>query len=112
MEGLSMDGKNDTLVAAYDGELTLEVTQDLKENVRQALEETGYSRFVLDLSKVNFIDSSGIGFLVSMASRMKSAGVDFHLYKPSTQVGKTLELVQLKNHFNTIDSERELEELL
>jgi anti-anti-sigma regulatory factor len=43
---------------------------------------------------------------------MKSAGVDFHLYKPSTQVGKTLELVQLKNHFNTIDSERELEELL
>lgn len=112
MEGLSIESKDGAVAAAFDGELTLEVTQDLKAEILKALEESGKGRLVLDLSKVSFIDSSGIGFLVSMASRLKSSGIDFHLYRPSIQVSKTLELVQLKNHFNTVESEQDLDELL
>lgn len=112
MEGLSIEKKSKAVLAVYDGELTLDVTQDLKKNLKHALDETGFKILVLDLSKVNFIDSSGIGFLVSLASRLRNAGVDFRMLKPSVQVGKTLELVQLKSYFNIIESGEELEGLL
>ncbi len=36
------------------------------------------SAIVLDLSGVEFMDSSGIGFLVSMQTRMRAAGKAFH----------------------------------
>jgi anti-sigma B factor antagonist len=111
MEGLKFESRNGSLLASYDGELTLEVTRDLKKSVQEKIDETGCKLLAMDLSRVNFIDSSGIGFLVSLASRLKGAGVDFVLYRPSAQVAKTLELVQLKDHFNTVDSERELAEM-
>lgn len=112
MEGLNIEKKNGAVLIAYKGELTLDVTQELKMNIHNALEESGQGLLVLDLSKVDFIDSSGIGFLVSMASRLKNSGVDFHMFKPSIQVSKTLELVQLKSYFSIIESEQELEEIL
>lgn len=112
MEGLSIERKGGLLVAAYKGELTIDVTQDLRKEILETLEKSGPLRVVLDLSKVFFMDSAGIGFLVSMSSRLKSVGVDFRLYRPSTQIGKTLDLVQLKSYFNIIKSEKELKELL
>ena len=111
MEGLRFEFRNGSLLSSYDGELTLELTGDLKREVQEKIDSTGCELLAMDLSRVNFIDSSGIGFLVSLASRLKSAGIDFVLYRPSAQVAKTLELVQLKDHFKTVDSERELEEM-
>jgi len=112
MEGLSVEVLDGAVSAAFEGELTLEVTQDVRDEILAALEASGKKRLILDLSKVSFIDSSGIGFLVSMASRLKASEVGFHLFRPSVQVSKTLELVQLKNHFDTIDSQRDFDKLL
>jgi anti-sigma B factor antagonist len=108
MEGLSIEQKDDAVVAAYSGELTLDVTQEVKNKLQEALESCDCKKLVLNLSEVSFIDSSGIGFLVSLSSRLQSSGLEFALMKPSAQVGKTLELVQLKSYFRILDSEDEV----
>ena len=63
---------------------------------------------VIDLSDVTFMDSSGIGFLVSANTRMRSAGRAFYLYRLSKPVEKTLGLVQLLQFFKVIADETAL----
>jgi anti-sigma B factor antagonist len=66
----------------------------------------------MDLSRIRFMDSAGIGFLVAMNTRVQNGGGSFYLYKPSLQVTKTLELVQLIDFFEFCATEDELSSLL
>ena len=51
------------------------------------------------------MDSSGIGFLVSVNTRMRSSGRCFYLYQLSPAVEKTLGLVQLLSFFAILKDE-------
>ena len=50
---------------------------------------------VLDLSRIDFIDSSGLGALVFLAKQNKDAGVDFRLVG-NARVVQTIKLVRLE----------------
>lgn len=106
MEGLRIEQRGDALVVTIGGELTMENVPDLKQEVEKTL-KGDYGKLVLELSEVSFIDSSGIGFLVSMSTRVTNAGKSFSLLRPSPQVTKTLELVQLIRYFSILDSDGE-----
>ena len=110
MEELTWQRTEGRLMARYSGEITMEVTQAFKREVEKALGE-GPATLVLDLSEVNFIDSSGIGFLVACNTRLKSMGTQLVLLKPSAQVKKTLGLVQLMPFFAVAESEGEIQNL-
>lgn len=103
MENLQIKRSEKSITAVYSGEITLDIVQDLKKEILKALEECSCNSLLLDLSDISFIDSSGIGFLVAMNTRMKNEGNELVICRPSTQVKKTLELVQLLDFF-TISS--------
>ena len=65
-----------------------------------------FERF-LNIERVS-MDSSGIGFLVSINTRMRSSGRSFYLYRLSPAVEKTLGLVQLLNFFEILKDESAL----
>lgn len=90
--------------------MTLEVTSNLKERIEQALENEYCRALVMDLSETVFLDSSGIGFLVSLNKKMRQNGNTFYLYRPSAQVRKTLSLVKLLEYFSIAESQEELPE--
>jgi len=90
--------------------MTLDVTGELKVAFDAILADA--ECLILDLSGVSFIDSSGIGFLVSLASRVENEAKSFYLYRPGAQVVRTLELVQLKKYFKIIGTEEELAPLM
>lgn len=110
MENLSWEKKGTAQLAKYVGEITMEVTSGFKQEVERSLDDA--TALVLDLSEVSFMDSSGIGFLVACNTRLQSAGKILVLYQPSTQVRKTLGLVQLMSYFQVADNETELGSLL
>lgn len=112
MEHLHLAAYDDVLVFAIRGEVTLENTEPLKEALTRALNDHAPKDVVFDLSGVDFVDSSGIGFLVAQNTRLKNLGKDMHLYKPSEQVTKTLALVQLKSFFHILEEEVDLSALL
>ena len=108
MDSLRIDSKEDGLFLVFNGEITLEITTDLKNDIDAALQESDYDTLVADLAAVSFMDSSGIGFLVALNTKIMGLGKKMFLLKPSPQVRKTFELVQLSNFFNIVDSEDEL----
>ena len=66
-----------------------------------------YREAVLQLEKVEFIDSSGLGTLVRLHSTARSNGCNLRLCGLPQPVRKTLELTNLLSLFSTYDSEAE-----
>jgi anti-sigma B factor antagonist len=62
---------------------------------------------VLQLERVEFIDSSGLGALVRLVSSARASGSDLKLCALPTQVRKTLEMTNLISLFEVYDSEAE-----
>ena len=62
---------------------------------------------VLQLERVDFIDSSGLGALVRLVSTARSNGSDLKLCALPPQVRKTLEMTNLLSLFETYDTEAE-----
>jgi anti-sigma B factor antagonist len=112
MEGLRIEEKDNALYVSLSGEVTLESTAALKQEIEAALDESGAENVVVDLAGVSFMDSSGIGFLVALNTRVKGRNRNMYLFRPSSQVAKTLELVQLSSFFRILDDQQDLLRIL
>ena len=78
------------------------------DDLRQAMEETiasGDTRFVINLSEVPMIDSSGIGLLVRFLASTKQRGGNIKLVQPSKFAVQTLRLVGVFNLFEVFDDD-------
>lgn len=60
--------------------------------------------FVVDLSEVRYISSSGIGLLITMLTKMRNVGGEVYLTSPSEHVKKLLIITKLNNIFTVFDS--------
>ena len=86
-----------TVVVSFAGEVDLEHSPAAREVL---LEQVGRRRRVLvDLSKVDYIDSSGIASLVESFQRAKKAGTAFALAAPNPAALRVLELARLDRVF-------------
>lgn len=78
------------------------------DSLRQTMEEAvsaGDTRFVINLSEVPMIDSSGIGLLVRLLASTKQRGGNLKLLQPSKFAIQTLRLVGVLNLFEVYDAE-------
>tara|TARA_R110002020_G_scaffold387746_4_gene598517 strand:- start:38 stop:379 length:342 start_codon:yes stop_codon:yes gene_type:complete len=80
-----------------------EVGPKLVEVVSDAVEE-GVRKFVVDLSEVRYISSSGIGLLITMLTKMRNKDGEVYLTAPSEHVKKLLIITKLNNIFTVFDS--------
>lgn len=97
-----------TLTLKCGHEITIETIYEFKEQVERDCDSSEVETVIADLSEARFLDSSGIGFLVSLNSRLKSNNKSMYLLRPSEQICKTLELVRLISFFTIIEDEREI----
>lgn len=80
-----------------------EVGPKLVEFVSDAVND-GIKYFVVDLSQIRYISSSGIGLLITMLTKMRNAGGEVYLTSPSEHVKKLLIITKLNNIFTVFDS--------
>lgn len=80
-----------------------ESAQFLAQTLERALEEEGGNVFV-DLEKINYMDSTGIGELVGYLSRFREKKRRLVLVHPSQRIRKLLEVAQLVDLFPTYDN--------
>ncbi|MGY6559685.1 MAG: STAS domain-containing protein [Nitritalea sp.] len=71
--------------------------------------EAGLRQFVIDLSEVRYISSSGIGVLITMLTKMRNVEGEMYLTAPSEHVKKLLIITKLHNIFTIFESQEELE---
>jgi anti-sigma B factor antagonist len=63
---------------------------------------------VIDLEKVRYISSSGLGLLITLLTKMKNAGGELFLTAPSEHVKKLLLITKLNGIFTVVESVKEL----
>ena len=78
----------------------------LREKVNELL-EAGENRIVLNLEKVKYMDSAGIGELVACYKRAKEKDGTVKLLNPSGKVYDLLQLTKLEEVFETYRDEGE-----
>ena len=70
--------------------------------------EAGIKIVVIDLEKVRYISSSGLGLLITLLTKMKNAGGELFLTAPSEHVKKLLLITKLNGIFTVVESVKEL----
>lgn len=93
--GTSQDGI--TLVRA-EGQLVVGNRQELKDLVAKEL-AAGHRRFVIDFSHTGYIDSSGLGALVTMSKQVREQGGDMRLSGLNDDLRTLFELTKLDTLF-------------
>ena len=87
------------------GKITLgEGGVTLREEVRKLL-AAGQKKIVLNLAEVNYIDSSGLGELVSAYTAVKNAGGELKLLNLTSKVRDLLVITKLVTVFDVKDDE-------
>jgi anti-sigma B factor antagonist len=85
----------DVVIVDLDGKLTMGLgDQILREAIDELLAE-GWKKIVLNLSKVSFMDSAGVGELVASWKLAAEFGASMKLLRPGDRVRYTLHLSQI-----------------
>ncbi len=100
------DEKSGVVVVAVDGQLIVGNRHDLKQKVLDAL-EAGDTKFVIDFANTGYIDSSGLGVLVSLAKKIREAGGDLKLAGLNDDLRTLFELTKLDSLFTLTRSAEE-----
>jgi len=90
-------------VVSVDGELTVGNRGELKETVLAQL-DGGARPFVFDFATTGYIDSSGLGVLVSLSKRIRESGGDLRLAGLNQDLRTLFELTRLDTLFRISDT--------
>jgi anti-sigma B factor antagonist len=86
------------VVVTVDGQLIVGNRQELKQQVIDAL-EGGARKFVVDFTRTGYIDSSGLGVLVSLSKKIREHGGDLRLAGLNEDLQTLFELTKLDTLF-------------
>jgi anti-sigma B factor antagonist len=96
--GFSVRKDGDTCVVAVEGQLIVGNRQELKQRVLDELER-GERKFLVDFGATGYIDSSGLGVLVSLSKRIRELNGDLRLSNLNDDLKTLFELTKLDTLF-------------
>ena len=86
-------------------ELDASNAPEFKRDMAPALE--AHANLVLDLSRLRFVDSSGLGAFISCLRKLNARGGDLKLSGMSKQVRAVFELVRMHRVFDILPTKQE-----
>ena len=93
-------------IVELNGSLDAHTVGDFESQMKTCL-AGGASRIVLDLEKLTYVSSAGIGAMMSLTQRLRREAGDVALLRPSPKVFKILELLGFTEIFKIAASEDE-----
>jgi len=104
--GFQVNKQEGVTVVDVEGQLIVGNRQELKQKVLEEL-ETGERRFVIDFSNTGYIDSSGLGVLVSLSKKIREQGGELRLASLNEDLRTLFELTKLDTLFKIADTRDE-----
>ena len=103
----SSEVKNETLIIRLEGDLIgenggTEVLSKATDAIQQKV-----LKCVIDISKLRYINSSGIGVLITILTKFRNKGGEVYLLNPSESVQKLLVITKLNAIFQIAKTEEE-----
>jgi anti-sigma B factor antagonist len=106
---MSLIGKtrkvDNVVVMDLSGKLTIgEPVMQMRDALRVQVAE-GDSKFIINLGEVSYVDSSGLGELVSSYTTVRNKGGDVKLLKLTAKIKDLLQMTKLLTVFDVYDDE-------
>lgn len=96
---VKVEEKNGFSVVKVEGEVDLFNSQDLKSDVENLI-NSGKVKLILDMTKVSYIDSSGLGILVGINKRARMRGGFLRLAALPPDIKHLFEMTKLDKIFD------------
>lgn len=93
-------------VVDVEGQLIVGNRQELKQKVLEELEQ-GARKFVVDFHQTGYIDSSGLGVLVSLSKKIREKGGELRLSGLNEDLRTLFELTKLDTLFRITETKEE-----
>lgn len=94
---------NKFTVVALEGDITTVQAGALKQRISQLIASSPFECLIIDLDKVRYIDSSGLGVLVTAFKRMKERQGAVKLFGLQPRVKAVLDVTRMSQVFEIID---------
>ncbi len=98
--------KDDIIILDITGEIDLYNAPEIKDIINKLIEEQKYN-VIINLERVSYIDSSGIGALISSLSNLKKYQGGLKIINVYASVRKVFELTKLTSFFEIFDAEED-----
>ncbi len=105
MEITTREAEN-IIILDIDGEIDLYNAPTLKDIIKKNIETQNYN-IIINLDKVSYIDSSGIGALISSLSNLKKYQGGLKIINVTGSVKKVFELTKLTSFFEIYENEED-----
>lgn len=96
----------DVTLVEVEGQLIVGNRQELKQQVLEQLED-GDRKFVIDFAETGYIDSSGLGVLVSLSKKIREQGGELRLSSLNEDLRTLFELTKLDTLFRIADDKEQ-----
>lgn len=96
----------DVTLIEVEGQLIVGNRQELKQQVLEQL-EGGDRKFVIDFADTGYIDSSGLGVLVSLSKKIREQGGELRLSSLNEDLRTLFELTKLDTLFRIADDKEQ-----
>ncbi len=95
--------EGDVCVVSVEGQLIVGNRQELKQKVLDEIER-GERKFLVDFSQTGYIDSSGLGVLVSLSKKIREHGGELRLTNLNEDLKTLFELTKLDTLFQIAET--------
>lgn len=95
--------QGDVSIVAIEGQLIVSNRQELKQKMLEEL-EGGARKLLVDFSQTGYIDSSGLGVLVSLSKKIREQGGALRLAGLNEDLRTLFELTKLDTLFQIADT--------
>lgn len=97
----SFEAAGDVLIVVVDGQLVVTNRQDFKQQIIERI-DAGTRKVVIDFASAAYVDSSGLGVLVSLAKRVRESGGQLRLCGLNEDLRVLFELTRLDTVFQIL----------
>ena len=103
-ESLELVMENEIAILKIDDEIIFDNSNAFKEKSKKMLVNNDSNNLVLDLSQVPYIDSSGIGYILSLFKFIRSQGGRLVIANPNEKIKKVFEITKMTEVFQMYES--------
>lgn len=83
------------LYITLNGELDEHCANYTRETLDQVLDKEKYNQVIVDLSELDFMDSTGIGVMIGRYKKLKSNEIPLYLTNPNKHIDKIFDMTGL-----------------
>ena len=103
------EAEGEAYVVELSGEIDVHTSPKVKDAIGELIDE-GHYNLVINLEKVRYIDSTGLGVLIGGLKRVREYGGTVHLVCTNPQIKKIFDITGLVKIFGIYDDEQSAKE--